>query len=334
MKSSIIAVLAFVLVGSIIIDVPGAPPIGHRINDIGDGTMLHVLDVPEYDVEELRDAVLTHDVVVLSGNITDHMPRVYNSSLTLTGETDFSTSNLLNGIWVKENSEHTLSVKGYSTSTTVNGNIHDWIHDLMFDYNPPSGLFSSTEVEFHEPYGVLKTKTELLKVDDSSSSYDWYDVTVTQTLTPGVNFTDSDWEWEWITYTMNGSRGDSTVFLSDYDSPPTNELPTGLFSFLWRILNFHPRDFFPWFYPSEPEVEGMDMSDFSQEKYTVRYQAPAGYKGASEPVEVRHHYVLRVNDGVKPRFWQQSQVKYVRGSVLASPPYYSQLLHEGYLELR
>jgi hypothetical protein len=76
------------------------------------------------------------------------------------------------------------------------------------------------------------------------------------------------------------------------------------------------------------------MSDFNQETFTVRYQAPLGYQKSDEALETRHHYVLRVEDGEKPSFWQQSQVKYVRDGVIAAPPYYSQLLHEGYLGLR
>jgi hypothetical protein len=29
---------------------------------------------------------------------------------------------------------------------------------------------------------------------------------------------------------------------------------------------------------------------------------------------VRHHYVLRVGEGQAPRFWQQTQIKYVKGA--------------------
>jgi hypothetical protein len=84
----------------------------------------------------------------------------------------------------------------------------------------------------------------------------------------------------------------------------------------------------------ELKVEGVDQSDFSLETFTVRYQAPDGYKKSNEQLRVRHHYVLRVSDGVKPRFWQQTQVRYEKAGVIAAPPFYSPLMHEGYLELR
>lgn len=300
-----------------------------------DGTTYHWVRDSRYNTSDLKEAVQMGDLVVAYGDYVDVLSSVYNRSLTMKGETDNATNVVANGIWVRDSVEHSIIVKDYLTTSETFRAVDDWIADIYFNYyDSPSDLYTFTEVEFHKPYGVLMTKTELLKVNDTSSGYDWYDVTVTQSLTPGANTSDSDWEWDWITYTMNGSNPGSNVFLSDYDSPPNDELPTGLFSFLWRILNFHPRDVFPWLYPAEPQVEGLDMSDFSQEKYMVRYQAPGSYPQSDEPLEVRHHFVLRVQDGVKPRFWQQSQVKYVRGSVLASPPYYSQLFHEGFLELR
>jgi hypothetical protein len=256
-------------------------------------------------------------------------------SFSLKGETDNSTRNVVEGAWVEDSTEHSLFIKDYTFIPDHEETALSWLNEANgFSETKYQVLAIRTEIEYHEPYGVLETKTELLKVNDTSSEFDWYDVTVTQTLTPGANTSGSNWEWGWFTYTMNGSKRDSNVFLSDYDAPPSNELPTGLFSFLWRILNFHPRDFFPWFYQNELDVEGVDMSDFSLETFTVRYQAPNGYKKANEPLEMRHHYVIRVGDGEKPKFWQQTQVKYVRTGVIASPPYYSPLMHEGYLELR
>ena len=132
---------------------------------------------------------------------------------------------------------------------------------------------------------------------------------------------------------MNGSTIDSNVFLSDYDQPPNDELPTGLFSFLWRVLNFNFKKLLPWLYVPELEVEGVDMSDFSRELFKVQYRAPDGFQRSDEPLSVRHHYVLRVEEGESPRFWQGTQVKYMRGSVIAGVPYYSPLMGEGYLIL-
>ena len=255
--------------------------------------------------------------------------------LSLKGETDNSTMIVVNGVILQESQEYSLVIKDYSPQPHHNATIDRWIEDVRSQESTSYNVMAiRTEIEYHEPYGTLDTTTELVKVNDTSSEFDWYDVTVSQTLIPGANTSGSDWEWGWLTYTMNGSKGDSNVFLSDYDAPPSNELPRGLFTFLWRILNFHPRDFFPWLYPEELGVEGIDMSDFSLEAFTVRYQAPDGYQRAGEPLETRHHYVLRVADGENPRFWQQTQVKYVKAGVIAAPPYFAPLMHEGFLELR
>ena len=271
----------------------------------------------------------------LGGNTTFSSVWKTPFSFILTGETDNSTRIVAASISKQGSLEHSIILKDYTKNTDYNETINQWKDDVTSQvFSSYNVLAIRTEIEYHEPYGVLKTKTELVKVNDTSSEFDWYDVTVTQSLTPGANSSASDWEWGWISYTMNGSKEDSNVFLSDYDSPPTNELPTGLFSFLWRILNFSPRNFFPWLYVDELKVEGIDQSDFSLETFTVRYQAPDRYLRSNEPLEVRHHFVLRVFDGVNPKFWQQTQVKYVRGNVIAAPAYFSPLMHEGYLELR
>jgi len=271
----------------------------------------------------------------VSDEVLDISPTPVSLGFSLKGESDNTTVRVVNGAWVGGSTEHSLVIKDYSFHPDHEETAIQWLNEARdFSENSFKVLAIRTEIEYHEPYGLLESKTELVKVNDTSSEFDWYDVTVTQTLTPGANTSGSDWEWGWLTYTMNGSKGDSNVFLSDYDAPPSNELPTGLFSFLWRILNFHPRDFFPWFYQSELDVEGVDMSDFSLETFTVRYQAPLGYQKADEPLEMRHHYVLRVGDGEKPKFWQQTQVKYVRVGTIAAPPYFTPLMHEGYLELR
>ena len=277
--------------------------------------------------------------VIIYGNNTDQFKKVYNSSLTLTGDTDNITNIVAVGVWLQRSGEqvveHSVIVKDYEFRATNLQAVYKWLNDTL-EYGDSSLILAGTrtEVECQEPYGILESRVELLKVNDTSTVFDWYDVTVSQELTPGVNSSGSDWEWERLTYNMNGSMGDSNVFLSDYDQPPSGELPTGLFSFLWRILHYDVRRFLPWFYVPEVEVEGVNMSDFSRELFMVQYFAPDGFQRSDEPLSVRHHYVLRIEDGGLPRFWQGTQVKYMRGSVIAGVPYYSPLLGEGYLELR
>jgi hypothetical protein len=277
--------------------------------------------------------------VVVYGNNTNQFKMVHNSSLTLTGDTDNTTNIVAVGVWLQgsgeQKVEHCIIVKDYEFTTTNLQAVYKWLNETM-DYGDSSLILAGTrtEVEYQEPYGVLESRVELLKVDDTSDEYDWYDVTVNQELTPGSNSSGSDWEWNWLTYTMNGSMIESNVFLSDYDQPHTDELPTGLFSFLWRALNFNLKRLLPWFYVPEVGVEGVDMSDFNRELFMVQYRIPDGFQLSDEPLSVRHHYVLRVEEGEPPRFWQGTQVKYMRGSVIAGVPYFSPLMGEGYLELR
>lgn len=277
--------------------------------------------------------------VIFYGNDTDQFKRVYNSSLTLSGETDNTTRVVAIGVWLQGTGgkavEHGIIVKDYEFTATNLQAVYNWL-DEMQAYGDSSLVLAGTrtEVEYQEPYGVLESRIELLKVDDTSTEFDWYDVTVSQELTPGANSSGSDWEWERLTYTMNGSITESNVFLSDYDQPPTGDLPKGLFSFLWRLLNFDIRRLFPWFYVPEVVVQGVDLSDFSRGLFMVQYLAPDGFQRSDEPLSVRHHYVLRVRDGEPPRFWQGTGVKYVRGDIIAGVPFYSPLLGEGYISLR
>jgi len=277
--------------------------------------------------------------VIFYGNDTDQFKRVYNSTLTLSGDTDNTTRVVAVGVWLQgtreRTVEHGIIVKDYEFTATNFQAVYRWL-DEMQAYGDSSLVLAGTrtEVEYQEPYGALENRIELLKVDDTSTNFDWYDITVSQKLTPGANSSGSDWEWERLTYTMNGSMTESNVFLSDYDQPLSGELPTGLFSFLWRLLNFDIRRIFPWFYVPEVEVQGVDMSDFSKELFMVQYIAPDGFQRSDEPLSVRHHYVLRVRVGEHPRFWQGTGVKYVRGDIIAGIPYYSSLLCEGYISLR
>ncbi|MCK5670326.1 hypothetical protein KAI10_03005, partial [Candidatus Bathyarchaeota archaeon] len=194
--------------------------------------------------------------VIFYGNNTDQFKGVYNSSLTLSGDTDNTTNIVAVGVWLQMSGEmiveHSITVKDYEFTATNLQAVYRWL-DEMQAYGDFSLVLAGTrtEVEYQEPYGVLESRIELLKVDDTSTDFDWYDVTVSQELTPGANSSGSDWEWGRLTYTMNGSMTESNVFLSDYDQPPTGELPKGLFSFLWRLLNFDVRRIFPWFYVPE-----------------------------------------------------------------------------------
>ncbi len=293
------------------------------------------------DINATRWAGVLNDgiPVIIYGNNTDQFKRVYNGSLTLSGDTDNATNIVAVGVWLQRSGEktveHSITVKDYEFKATNLQAVYKWIDETL-SYGDSSLILAGTrtEVEYQEPYGVLVTRVELLKVDDTSTEHDWYDVTVSQELTPGANSSGSDWEWNWLTYTMNGSMVKSNVVLSNYDQPPTEELPTGLFSFLWRILRFEVRRLIPWLYVTEVEVEGVDMSDYSRELFMVQYRAPDGFQRSDEPLIVRHHYILRVEDGEPPSFWQGTQIKYMRGSVIAGVPYYSPLMGEGYLELR
>ena len=277
--------------------------------------------------------------VIFYGNDTDQFNRVYNSSLTLSVDTDNTTRVVAVGVWLQMSGErtveHSITVKDYEFTATNLQAVYRWL-DEMQGYGDSSLVLAATrtEVEYQEPYGVLESRNELLKVDDTSTEFDWYDVTVSQDLTPGANSSGSDWEWARLTYTMNGSMTESNVFLSDYDQPPSGELPKGLFSFLWRLLNFDVRRIFPWLYVPEVEVQGIDMSDFSRDLFMVQYIAPEGFQRSDEVLSVRHHYVLRVVDGEPPRFWQGTGVKYMRSDIIAGVPFYSPLLGEGYISLR
>ena len=166
------------------------------------------------------------------------------------------------------------------------------------------------EVERHEPYGVLESTVELVRVlGDGSTVHDWYDAIVTQTVSPGRRLGDSGWGWSWLEYRMNGTAPGANVYLTDYDQPPAGETPLGLFSFLWRIMTFRWDEAFPWL-REDPVVQGLDMSDFSGELFMARYE---NVGDVGTPFTVRHHYVLRVGEGQAPMFWHQTQIKYVKG---------------------
>jgi hypothetical protein len=338
-KPRLTALLLFIFLASTSTATASEIQLGHMVLKHDSGVIIHLVDVPAYNEYELRDALQEGEIMVFYGNASDQIHSIHSLSQTLSGETDNTTKAVANGVWLQESHgsviEHVLVVKDYEETPTILNVIQGWLDYVLAEPDaPPELVATRTMVEFHEPYGVLETRIELLKVNDTSASFDWYDVTVSQELTPGSNSSGSDWEWNRLTYTMNGSMVKSNVFLSDYDQPPSGELPSGLFSFLWRVLNFNLKRLLPWLYMPEAGVEGVDMSDFSRELFMVQYRAPEGFQRSDEPLSVRHHYVLRVEDGTLPKFWQGAQVTYFRGSVIAGVPYYSHLMGEGYLELR
>jgi len=208
-----------------------------------------------------------------------------------------------------------LRVMGRSFTEDALGHAIDWVEDCLGAASgSPSDGYERVgllrEVERHEPYGVVESTVDLVHVlDDGSETYDWYDATVTQTVSPGEYFGDSGWGWSWLEYRMNGSAAGANVYLSDYDQPPSGETPAGLFSFLWRIMTFRWDEAFPWL-RDDPVVRGVDMSDFSRELFMVRYEN-SGDTGAQ--FTVRHRYVLRVGEGQAPMFWHQTQIRYAKG---------------------
>lgn len=211
--------------------------------------------------------------------------------------------------------EFVLRVLGRSFTEDALEHAYRWVEDCLREavdgslsdgYEPVGAL---REVEMHEPYGVLESTVELVRVlGDGSETYDWYDATVTQTVYPGRHLGGSSWGWSWLEYRMNGTAPGANVYLSDYDQPPAGEAPVGLFSFLWRILTFRWSEAFPWLREG-PVVQGLDLSDFSGELFMVRYEN-RGDAGA--PFTVRHHFVVRVGEGQAPTFWHQTQIKYVK----------------------
>ncbi|MCW4011687.1 MAG: hypothetical protein NWF07_01710 [Candidatus Bathyarchaeota archaeon] len=239
--------------------------------------------------------------------------------------------------WLQENEpiHHQLLVYDYSLTQRANASVQKW-RDELTALSSPDGyriMGVVTEIDHHDPYGVLETTIEVLKMQEENTEYDWYDVTVSQTLTPGANYT-SDWEWNWLTYTMNGTYGKGNIMLSDYDPPPSHEAPTGIFTFLWRLLGFDLSNYLPWIGRPEPVLEGVDMSDFSLEVYRVRYSAEREYSHRDEPLEIRHHYVARVVDGGEPVFWHQTQVQYTQAEDYAQIPVITPPLATGYIKVR
>lgn len=289
------------------------------------------------DTDDANVLLLNGTPIVVTGSSAINISQLYQPELIIENRTTTDSKLVASGLWLQTEQNVTIEhqILVYDTSFTEKDqeSVDMWLNELS-PLTPPVGyriMGIITQIDHHEPYGVLKTRTEVLKLVEENDQYDWYDVTVTQRLTPGANYTSSNWEWNWLQYTMNGSLGASNIYLSDYDSPYREELPQGPFGFLWRLLGFDLRKYVPWLFPPEPRVTGVDMSDFSIELFRARYEAQRNYRYRNESLEERHHYVLRIEDGKSPVFWHQTQAQYTQADDFAQIPYITPPLASGYI---
>ena len=269
--------------------------------------------------EEIRTLIETGAPVVLYGDRPEQLLDVYMPRIYVEGASSEGSRLVALGVIAasgNRSGDLVLRVMGRMFTEDMLEHAVSWVEDCRGEAEgSPSDGYERVglirEVERHEPYGVVESTVELVRVlGDDSETYDWYDVTVTQTVSPGRHTGDSGWGWGWLEYRMNGSTDGANVYLSDYDAPPSGEPPIGLFSFLWRIMTFRWDEAFPWL-REEPVVQGLDMSDFSQELFMARYE---NMGDAGTQFTVRHRYVLSVGEGKSPMFWHQTQVKYVKGA--------------------
>lgn len=327
MKSGVITGLFLLLIGS-------------QMTVFEDCEELEMAMVPssEFNQSKIQSLIQCNTPVVLYGEDISSLIDVFEPSFIITNRTESSTGLVVSGFWLQEardkTIEHQLRIYDISYHERFQDKISNWIEESTAITQPKDYTVESiiTVIEYHEPSGFIETEMEILKLADDNIEYDWYDVSINQHLVPGSNYSSSSWEWNWLTYTMNGSLGKSNIQLSNYDQPPSNELPKGPFGFLWRIMGFDIRKIIPWLKPPEPGVEGIDMSDFSQEVFQVRYSAPERYMHKNEPLTVKHHYVIRVTEEEPPVFWHQTQVKYTQASDFAKIPYITPPIVSGYVE--
>jgi len=170
-----------------------------------------------------------------------------------------------------------------------------------------------TEVDRQLPLGVLETRTEVLLVLGDPGLID---LTVTQRLTPGSSAGVSGWNWSSLEYAVNGSSPGACVELVSYDEAPRREPPVGIFTLLWRIMALRWSDLVPWLW-GDQGVAWTDMSDQAGRLYHVIIDAPTGSEEAREPLEARHHMVLRAEEGVDPAFRRWTRATYVKGGALS-----------------
>lgn len=269
--------------------------------------------------EEIREWIDRGAPVVFYGDQPERLLDFYRPRIYVEGSSRGDSRLVVLGVIAAKGNisiECVLRVLDRSFTEDALEYAYGWVEDSRGE--PVDGSLSERyesvgtlrEVERHEPYGVLESTVELVCVlGDGSETYDWYDATVTQTVSPGRHLGDSGWGWSWLEYRMNGTAPGANVYLTDYDQPPAGETPVGLFSFLWRIMTFRWDEAFPWL-REDPVVQGMDMSDFSGDLFMTRYE---NVGDVGTPFTVRHHYVLRVGEGQAPMFWHQTQIKYVKG---------------------
>ena len=163
------------------------------------------------------------------------------------------------------------------------------------------------------PLGVLETRTEVLLVLGDPGLIE---LTVTQRLAPGSYLGVSGWNWSSLEYSVNGSAPGACVELASYDEAPRREPPMGLFTLLWRIVTLRWSGLVPWLL-GDQGVEWTDMSDQARGLYHVSIDVPASSDEAGEPLDVRHHLVLRATEGVTPAFHRWTRVRYVKGGALS-----------------
>lgn len=270
-------------------------------------------------VEEIREWIDRGAPVVFYGGQPERLLDVYRPRIYVEGSPLGGSRVVVLGVIAAEgnkSNEFVLRMLDRSYTEDALEHAYSWVEDCRGETVDGSlsdryeSMGTLRMVERHEPYGVIESTVELVRMlSDGSETYDWYDVTVTQTVSPGRHLGDSGWGWSWLEYRMNGTWPGANVYLTDYDQPPAGERPVGLFSFLWRIMTFRWDEAFPWL-REEPVVQGLDMSDFSVELFMARYE---NIGDSDAPFTVRHHYVLRVWEGQPPVFWHQSQIKYVKG---------------------
>jgi hypothetical protein len=175
-----------------------------------------------------------------------------------------------------------------------------------------------SEVDRQLPLGVLETRTEVLRVLNTSG-YNIIDLTVNQRLIPGSTIGVSGWNWSSLEYTVDGSAAGANVELSSYDEAPKREPPVGIFTLLWRIVTFRWGDLIPWLW-GDQGVAWTDMSDYGRQLYKVKIEAQDGSEEAEAPLEARHHVVVN-SAGVDAVFLRWTQVMYVKGGSLSAERY-------------
>ena len=169
-----------------------------------------------------------------------------------------------------------------------------------------------TELDLHMPAGTLASRTEVLRVEEDSPDHDLYELTVTQTLTPGAHTGESQWRWTRLDYSAGGGPG-SNVELASYSPLPEDARPRGLFTLLWRIVTFRWADLFTWL-TAGGGVTWTDLSDEAVGLYAVAAEAPQGSDEAAGPLEARHQYVVRVQEGAASVVNRWTMAMYRKGA--------------------